>query len=237
MRLTVIAIMVLAASLASADPRISASGGPGFGSGEEQLEPAKEVVLKWRQDPVFGGNAISSEFRTSDGYWAECADDFYCEDGAPIVLVGWFGIDWTSAGITSFVVRFLSDVPAPPYSHPGDLLYEHTFDVWDAIPFPAYDDLYYYEVGLPVAFEQVAGNVYWISIQAIHGGGQWYWNECIADHYWNDEGAIRSEYWSVPDWVPVSDLSAYTEFAFLLYADVTSPVDESSWGSIKAMFR
>lgn len=240
MRLTVILLMVLAASLASADSRLTATGEAGFGSGELEWEPAREVVLKWSQLPDLEGAGITSEHRTSDDYWAQCAEDFYCDDGAPIVSVEWWGVDWTEVGVTSFVIRFFSDVPAPPFSHPGDLLYEEVISCWTAELVPGYDDYYHYAAELPVAFDQVAANVYWFSVQAIHDAttGQWYWLECLEDDYWNDEGTLRSEYWGVPDWVPVSQLTLeYVEFAFVLYADVTSPVEDATWGSIKAMFR
>lgn len=242
MRLTVIVLMVLAASLASADSQLTATGEAGFGSGELEWEPAREVVLKWSQLPNVEGTGITSEYRTSDDFWAESADDFYCADGAPIVSIEWWGVDWTAVGtpgVTSFVIRFYSDVPAPPFSHPGDLLCEEEVYSWTAELIPGYDDYYHYAAELPVSFAQVAENVYWISIQAIHDdAGQWYWLECLDSDYWNDEGAIRSEYFGIPDWTPISEAAGvYMELSFVLYADVTSPVEDTSWGHIKAMFR
>ncbi len=239
MRLTVILLMVLAASLASADTQLTATGQPGFGSGELEWEPAREVVLRWVQLPDFEGQGITSEFRTSDDYLTECAEDFFCLDGAPIVSIEWWGVDGTSAGVTSFMVRFYSDVPAPPFSHPGDLVHEVMVYSWTAEPVPDYDFNYHYAADLPVAFDPVAGNVCWISVQAIHDDmGQWYWLECVDSDYWNDEGTLRSEYWGYPDWVPLGEiLGGHTEFSFVLYADVCSPVEDASWGHIKAMFR
>jgi hypothetical protein len=240
MRLTVILLMVLAASLASADTQLTATGQTGFGSGELEWEPAREVVLKWSQLPDFEGGGITSEYRTSDDFWSESADDFYCDDGAPVVLIEWWGVDYTSAGVTSFMVRFYSDVPAPPFSHPGDVLYEEMVYSWTAEPVPDHDSYYHYTADLPVAFDQVGENVYWISIQAIHDyEGQWFWLACVESDYWNDEGTIRSDYFGIPDWTPLSQATGgdYYEFAFVLYADVTSPVEDASWGHIKAMFR
>jgi len=239
MRLTVILLMVLAASLASADTQLTATGQPGFGSGELEWEPAREVVLKWSQLPNTEGNGISSEYRTSDDLLSQCAEDFFCDDGAPIVSIEWWGVDWTTAGVTSFMVRFYSDVPAPPFSHPGDLVHEVMVYSWTAELVPGSSDYYHYAADLTVSFDQVGGNVYWISVQAIHDDlGQWFWLECLQDYYWNDEGTIRSEYFGIPDWVPVSQAAGeYYEFSFVLYADVCSPVEDASWGHIKAMFR
>lgn len=239
MRLTVIVLMVLAASLASADTQLTATVEAGFGSGELEWEPLREVVLKWSQLPDVEGIGISSEHRTSDDLWSESAEDFYCDDGAPIVSIEWWGVDWTTAGVTNFAVRFFSDVPAPPFSHPGDLLYEGMVYNWTAEAVPGYDDYFHYSADLPMSFAQAAENVYWISVQAVHDdGGQWFWLECVESDYWNDEGTVRSEFFGIPDWTPISQVAAeYVEFSFVLYADVTSPVEDASWGHIKAMFR
>jgi hypothetical protein len=239
MRLTVIVLMVLVASLAWADPRIVAKGETGFGSAQYEWEPLKEVVIKWQQLPLLDGNGISSEWRTYDDWLTESADDFYCEGGHPIVAVEWWGIERDDPAITHFMVRFYSDVPAPPFSHPGDLLYEQAVYDWTEEPVARVDVDYHYSAELPVAFEQVAGNIYWISIQAVHteDARQWFWKECIPDDYWNDEGVIRAPGAGIPDWTPISDaIGSHMELAFVLYADVMSPVNETTWGSIKAMF-
>lgn len=238
MRLTVIVLMVLAASLASADSQLTATVEAGFGSGELEWEPAREIVLKWSQLPNLEGSGVSSEDWIASQFWSECADDFFCDDGAPIVSIEWWGVDWTEAGVTSFVVRFYTDVPAPPFSHPGDLFYEEMLYSWTAEYIPD-TDRYHYSADLPIAFDQAGGNIYWISIQAVHEvPGRWYWVECLESDYWNDEGTIRCESIGIPDWVPISQFAAeYYEFSFVLYADVTSPVEDASWGHIKAMFR
>ncbi len=238
MRLTVIVLLVLAASLASADSQLTATGEAGFGSGELEWEPAREIVLKWSQLPDIEGTAIASHYRTSDDFWVESADDFYCDDGAPIVSIEWWGMDMTSAGVTSFVIRFYSDVPAPPFSHPGDLLYEGVISSWTAELVPG-SSYYHYAADLPVSFHQVADNVYWISIQAIHDAdGGWFWMQCLESDYWNDEGTLRSDPAGFPDWTPISQAAGiYMQLSFVLYADVNGPVEDTSWGHIKAMFR
>jgi hypothetical protein len=101
------------------------------------------------------------------------------------------------------------------FSHPGDLLYEHYcydyYEVWD----PEFEQYYYWQE-IPY-FEQVPGNIYWISIQAfLLFPPQWGW--CETDMLWEDEGVIRSDYFGLPEWTPLTVPLGYpVEFAFVLY--------------------
>jgi hypothetical protein len=238
MKLAIVLCLTLLATVAWADTRISAGSGFPPTSSMPAWEPSKEVVVKWVQLPDFDGQAYTSSYRTADGYWAESADDFLCEAGNPIVAIEWWGHDSSGGEIAQFVVRFYADVPGPPFSHPGDLLYEQSIFDFTIESIPEIDLAYHYTADLPIAFEQEAGNVYWISIMGVLESVQWYWWECLTEDYWNDEGVIRSDFWEVPDWTAWSDFSTYyVEFAFVLYADVTNPVEDSTWGGIKALFR
>ncbi len=101
--------------------------------------------------------------------------------------------------VTGFNISFYQDVPAgsafPPWGHPGAAagrgFYIDLADI-EVQSFGVIDRSYstqtvfQYDVVLDVPFDLIAGNIYWISIQAIDQGGapvQWGWQES-SDH-WN----------------------------------------------------
>ena len=136
------------------------------------------------------------------------------------------------------IVRFYEDGSRTSRGLPGTPVYEqsiYTFSTEEVTGTSRNN--YRYTADLPVPFGPNAGQVYWVSIQGVEQSSQWYWFEAHADGYWRDEAAFRSEHWGHPEWVPYSEFgSEFKNFAFVLYAD-DSPVSESSWGSIKALFR
>ncbi len=108
--------------------------------------------------------------------------------------------------------------PADPgFSHPGDLLYEHACYVYNEEYDPDCDQYHYYQDLGADYFDQVPGNIYWISIQAVLAfPPQWGW--CESDELWMDEGVFRSDFFGFPDWSPLNDLLGYpVEFAFVLW--------------------
>jgi len=238
MRFAAILLIGLVAGTAMAAPRVTTTASLGSQGGDAGWQPAKEIVAKWTQLPEVGGIGVSSEEITGLGVVAESADDFFCADGAPIVAVEWWGVDWTGENVDYFIIRFYSGVPGPPFAHPGNLLYEEECHAFTFELLPGQFDQYYYSADLPSAFVQESGNTYWISIQAVHPDQQWFWLECADPYFWNGAGVFRSEYFGFPDWVTVSEATGTCrEFSFVLYADVTSPVEAVTWSGIKEMFR
>ena len=239
MRLAIALVLVLLAAAAWADLETHSTGGeaqPGF-----DWEPAKEAVLKWAQLPDLAGEFLASQYAADYPFDARSADDFYCEDGDPIIAIEWWGDYWNPGEppyADYFVIRFYSDVPGPPYSRPGDLRYEEECLVYAEDPDGGG---YHYVQELAVPFEQEAGEIYWISIQAVHlffAGGQWGWFECLADDYWNDEAVLVFPELGIPEWSPMTLVTGeYHELAFVLYGQVFSPVEATTWSGVKAMFR
>ena len=118
--------------------------------------------------------------------------------------------------VRGFNINIYSDVPAGsgflPWSHPGAQGYSQyvpldgmrvTEKVFGQIQRPASTQtVFQYDAKLPVPFEQVAGNIYWLSIQAVDPQGnplQWGWQESV-DH-WNDNavqiGYARQGWWDL----------------------------------------
>jgi hypothetical protein len=99
-----------------------------------------------------------------------------------------------------FPITFYSDVPVgqgiPPWSHPGNLLYQETLDFasvnetkYGTIDHGAniIETVFQYNATLPTPFGQDASIIYWLSIQAIDDDGkpiQWGWHE--AETLWHD---------------------------------------------------
>jgi hypothetical protein len=238
MRLAIALVVVLVASVALAAPTTHSPASNGTGTFE--YEPSRHI--KWMQLPLPGGNALASQYDYAYPFYAESADDFECIDGIPINAVEWWGQYWNPGYVCSaeyFVIRIYSYVPGPPWSMPGDLLaiyecfdYQEEFD-------PAYDQ-YHYFCELDPPFPQVVGEYYFISFQAVlvfTQCSQWGWCECDPIYYWGDEAVMDFELLGIPRWTNMTNATgSYYELAFVLHGP-QSPVEESTWGSIKALFK
>jgi hypothetical protein len=240
MRLAIVLAVVLVASVAFAAP--TAIGPASNGTGVFEYEPTRDI--KWEQLPLVGGTAPAAQYAYDYPFYAECADDFECIDGTPITAVEWWGSYWNPGYVVSpdyFTIRFYDNVPAPPFSQPGDLVYEELcYDYTEE--YDAYYDQYHYFCDLAVPFDQMAGMIYWVSVQPalpFLTGSQWGWCECDPIYYWMDEGVGEFDVLGIPRWTPFSDpiyIGAYIELAFVLHGPA-SPVENTSWGGIKAMFK
>ena len=204
--------------------------------------PPGDVVAFWSQAYWSGGQGWSSEYRAYPLYDCESADDFYSTTGDTIVMVEWWGNDQTLSGISEFLLRFCEDDTTGPWHLPGNVIYEQQILDFTEEYVDVVCDKYTCDV--PGGFAPTPGQTYWVSILGIHsgahGGHQWYWYECPAEDYWGAGAAMKSVFWSNPEWTPWSDSSVggrYVELAFVLYSLGDTPVEDKSWAQIKAMFR
>jgi hypothetical protein len=187
--------------------------------------------VKWDQLLPADQYGVVSYYRTGGTAPVEAtaADDFLCTETGWITDIEFLG--WGS-GITSFRVRFWTDVPetAEKESEPGQLLYDETFGPagsdglgWKYIG----DDTYTYKINIPeeLWFHQegsAAGpTVYWISVQGIidpaspSGNFSWLIRE-RNEPTWGDDAAFESEYYGHEPWAhlgwPSTDPSAAPDF-------------------------
>jgi len=175
------------------------------------IASAALAEVKWEQYPDPGGSQWMSQLDVCQNGWtAEMADDFLCEDGFPITAVEWWG---TAAGMGNlpdhYLIKFYSDVPAGTggiaWSRPGDLLYEE--ECWD---FTAVwdEDLnqFRFSQDLAVPFCQELGTIYWFSVVGVvcsndDVGAAW----CSSTFpQWNDLAVIRTDIWGYPEWTALS---------------------------------
>jgi hypothetical protein len=235
MRLAIILAVVLVASVALAAP--TAVGPASSGTGNFEYEAGRDI--KWSQLPFNGGNALASQYDYVYPFYSESSDDFECLDGDPITAVEWWGQYWNPGYppyAEYFVIRFYDNIPAPPFSQPGNLLYVYeSFDYTEEYD-PAVDQFHYYAEIPP--FYQTLGEIYWVSFQAVLVfQPQWGWCECDPQYYWGDEAVMDFALLGIPRWTTMTNATgAYAEMSFVLHGPA-SPVEDSSWGSIKALYR
>ncbi|HOX01218.1 MAG TPA: hypothetical protein P5555_12555 [Candidatus Paceibacterota bacterium] len=177
-------------------------------------------ITKWSQLPdLETGWDVLSQYPYQPGvqFGKLLADDFLCTQTGPITGVRVWGSWWNDFDnpLQSFQLTFWSDVPkgADPntlYSHPGIPLwttaalglgipYAHVLQegFWDPnLPGQIGVDnvVWQYDFLFPagMAFQQTAGNIYWLSVQRINNPMQpdpftWGWKTSFEQ--WNDDAA------------------------------------------------
>jgi hypothetical protein len=159
------------------------------------------------------------------------ADDFLCTESGFITEID-FWASWyhdeppmMDPNMVAFTLSLHSDVPAggePVWSHPGDLLWLHSFgpgecmvqpfgmgeEGWFDPSLPYYDpfadtQIWLYSCPIPPAywFQQLEGTIYWLDIQATPMMPMNYFGWKTSIDHWNDDGV-----WSMgPE--PVDPLS------------------------------
>jgi hypothetical protein len=164
-------------------------------------DPPDGSILLWQQEPDLDNpNGFASQDARNDGglgWFAEVADDFYCEDGQVVGHIAFWGLFFNPqdqhGNIEGFMISFYDYDPGPPskpanWSNPlyrQDLPFQETM-----IGNYAGWDVYQYNVNLDPNFYQEPGEYYFVSVVAIlaRGGNadepQWGW---MSTHdIWND---------------------------------------------------
>ena len=178
----------------------------------------------------YGDSEIVEELNA--GYYYVVVDGYMGASGT-------FDLDVTCAGIPSvfFAVRFYEDiyVPSRDAHMPGDRLYE----VWVDDFHQAFVDtmVYSYWADIP-PFPVSERARYWLSIQAYNSSfdhGIWYWiqhSPLELEHPYMDYPSVAPRWTSFPD----AGLDVDDDLAFEL-SKYDSPVERTSWGTIKALYR
>ena len=178
-------------------------------------------ALKWEQEPDLMPTGLDVMAQIPDVN-ITLADDFQCTETGYITQIDFWG-SWYQDELpygddpeaVSFTLSLHSDVPAgvdQPYSHPGELLWLHTF-----LPYECQAELYasdlaegwfyppdYYEVyadsvvwlyRCPIPeeywFYQEEGTIYWLDVAAYPEAESYFGWKTSLDH-WNDDGTWAS---------------------------------------------
>ena len=186
-------------------------------AGVTYWDPLVGHKMHWPQLPDTTTLGLDVNSTTNTTWCCECvlADDWQCSETGFVKDIHFWG-SWmgdTVGIIDAFDIRIYSNIPGPPFSMPGGLLWQYT------VPFsyvhvhssqtstkkegwycpccllfaPANHKLYYqYNVTIPneYLFTQEQGTVYWLSVRAImHPGTQacWGWKTARRqDHFMDD---------------------------------------------------
>jgi hypothetical protein len=195
--------------------------------------------IKRMQLPRVGGISIPSQAFGEDVF-SEAADDFLWNSAGCVIQLEWWGrYQGTPVPPIGFVVTFYSDVPGPPFSRPGTQLYTTIVTDYHEQYDDEYDQYHYYHVFWDDPFYPTPGAIHWVSIQAgLPDVCTWGWCECDPAYYWNDEAVWDSPFSGVARWTPMSEVyGRHIELAFIIHDDLLVPVEETSWGGVKALFR
>lgn len=246
MRFAIVLMVLVVAGFAWASNTLDSPTDPGNTTPDPGWQPVKDVVVKWAQLPDFAGSAVSSEWCDDIGLITDMADDFYCEDGDPVVALEWWctfyncGANPPPSPIDFFVVRFYAE---GSNCIPGAALYDEAIYTWTE-EYSAGGDMFsqfHYTADLPIPFLQEADTTYWIQIQAVHirtDYCQYGWAQCLVDDQWGCEAVLKSDYFGVPNWTALSILIGYHfEPAFVIYGETYSPVEHSTWSVVKSLYR
>ncbi len=158
--------------------------------------------LKWQQLPDPGRSGLHAhDYINSQGNheWITMADDWLCSGGR-VTDIHWWGNyelnanqqEIKGAGISHFHLSIHTNIPG------GNCLPVDP-EVWGIdVPFSSiaeqftgnlnneFSPIYLYEFTLPVPFQQIAGNRYWLDITAVSVNASqnphWRWQEAIRDN-------------------------------------------------------
>jgi len=241
MRFVIVIALVCFAAAAFGAPEMES---PRYQGGGRVWAPLDDpnLSVKWVQTPVPYpyGNALASQDDQVYPFFAQVADDFLCEETGPILAVEWWSTYWNPgppppAGYY-FMIEFWTDNPGPP-SHPEQLIYQEPCYMFAEDYDEDYQQFHYVQY-FDYPFQQEQGNIYWISIYAVfpyppqHG-----W--CIGEPQWNDCASFYAPFFGYPEWTDaITVWGECHDMAFVLYGPYgNNPVEETSWGNIKAMFK
>ncbi len=189
-------------------------------------------VEKWLQGPDPDGSLTAAQDDVTIGFRAQTADDFM-GDGETLKSIGWWGGYWNGS-------------PAPPDAFeiqlflkafgdcPGEMVYQEV-DAEYHESLVGSDADYCIELDEPLL--KAEGENYSMSITALLVfPPQWGWATSLEGN--GKQCCFRSEYFSFPDWVPGDQVfGVIYEMAFVLFNEGASPVEKSSWTSIKDQYR
>jgi hypothetical protein len=217
---------------------------------------ASIVVADW--DPIEGHNMHFPQLPDADGWDVEVfrhelADDWRAADTYPITEIH-FWTSWESDdhGVLQRIhIKFYDDAGGVP----GTLLWSRTFTTyeevnpagngiqgWYAPEGPAWypnNHIYYQLINIEnidSPFVPAVGQVYWLSIEVDWDGIQspvgW---KTSQDHF----GAVPVWWhWYQLNWAPLTDpQGAPLSLAFVVGPQPPVPVEESTWGVIKDLYR
>jgi len=186
-------------------------------------------VVKWEQLPD-GTTALSAQDDSAYPFTTELADDFV-GDGTTLLGVEWWGTYWngTATAPESFRLRVYTVADTIP----GTPVFENTATAFNEV---TGDPNHYCALFTGDPFVKEDAAAYFLSVQAVLVfPPQWGWATGTGN---GRECRFRSALFGHPDWVSATTAFGVDhELAFRLLNPDESPVEEASWGRLKANYR
>jgi hypothetical protein len=187
------------------------------------------------------------------------ADDFMCTKSGRITDIHLWGSWWMDMEnpIDGFLLSIHENIPAPPYSRPGELLWEAFIPDYvivdeppgmqgwydPAQPFWEYPDhqMYYrYDIThIPEPFCQDSGTIYWLNVMAI-GPMMWpeppLWGWKTSRLHYEDDAVWAFYTPPVYDWLPLTDpITGLTlDLSFVITGEEVLCGDVNHSGTVEA---
>jgi hypothetical protein len=227
-------VIGLLASVTNAGPYAVSSGTPLTLSGASETGKCLEV---WCQAPASSA-AIESQISDNPPEVVLQIDDFTAATDEAVTMIKWWGYLAAGSGpVDRFVLTFYRSVGCT--GPEGDAFAERAVASWTEV---AYDETV---VEYTATFDPVlmdAGATYWVSVVAemnIDPGGYWLWASASPTLC---PAMAMAPTFGILGWTPVypmifPDVPELEARAFCLYTDGAVPLEQASWGGLKALFR
>jgi hypothetical protein len=204
------------------------------------LNPDREVL--WRESPDLEGYIASSEMMSIYGIETEIANDFWFAGDRQVNGARWWGGYFNNYGCsdigyaTNWNLRFYSDGGCVP-----DLVlaeYPSAFASETGIYCQGgFYPIFEYEVSVGVAVE--GNTLYWFGAQAADHTFPPQCGRVASAGIVGCDSVFKSAYFGYPDWTPCIDVfgvafDASQEFELQICG---SPVQKTTWGSVKGLYR
>jgi hypothetical protein len=235
MKATFAAVLMLLTAVAHADGPVALRPG---GGGHDLLPGGRDAC--WSEPPDLEGNAISSEIINDFGIVTECANDFVL--GGNLITKATFWGEWEGMQdcqppqpTPGFNFKFYEDQACLPGTLIADLsitdFTEEMVGCWHG-----FDPQYKWSADISV--DIVAGNRYWFVAQMKDHVFPGQHMRIGALGITGCESAFRSDYFSYPDWVPISGMgSSPLDVSQEFECEQGTAVERTSWGAIRTLFR
>jgi hypothetical protein len=156
------------------------------------------------------------------------ADDFMCTESGRITGIRLWGSWWMNleGPLEGFLLSIHENIPGPPYSRPGELLWEALIMDFEMTPegqglqgwydpampfweYPDHDMYFRYDINdIPEPFCQDSGTIYWLNVMAI-GPMMWpeppLWGWKTSLQHFEDDAVWAFYTPPVYDWIPLTD--------------------------------
>ncbi len=225
-------------------PGTAAADGPVIGSvgGDRPGLLTPEPFACWSEPPDSNGTIGSSEQIAASGLESEIANDFVVS-GTIITRASWGWAWFDEAGpcdnhptTPGFNLRFYENDGCLPGTLIADLsITAFTEEYLGCRTQPAINTMY--RATTDVAVDVVAGQTYWCGVQVKDHAFPPQAGRLATGAVTGCASAFKSAYFGYPAWAPTSTVWGFAWDASQEFYCGTTPVRDTDWGEIKALFR